>query len=102
MPWEWLKPGRDGVTISVQVVPRSSQTKVFDLAGDRCKIKIKAPPVDGEANSALIDYLAKLFGVPKRQVVIIQGDRGKKKVVQIGGVALLQAEKLLQQFEGHG
>jgi len=97
MTWEWLRGTVDGVSIAVQAVPRSSQTKFFDLSGDRCKIKVKAPPVEGEANQALIDFLAKAFGVTKRQVAIVQGDKGKKKVVHIGGITLAQAVQVLER-----
>jgi hypothetical protein len=97
MSWEWLRESDNGVSIAVQAVPRSSQTKFFDLSGDRCKIKVKAPPVEGEANQALVEYLAKVLGVPKRQVRIVQGDKGKKKVIHVGGISLSQAILAIQK-----
>jgi len=91
-----LKPGKDGVLLLVQAVPRSSRNEVFDLSGERCRMKIKAPPVDGEANEALLGFLAKLFGLPKRSVQLQSGERGKQKTVLLGGLALDKAEEVLR------
>lgn len=60
-------------------------------------MKVKAPPVDGEANEALIAFLAKLFGVPKRSVTLTSGATGKQKRFEIAGVTIEQAETTLSQ-----
>lgn len=69
----------DGAILAVAAVPRSSRTEIVDIHQERCRIKIKAPPVDGEANAALIEVLAKAFGLPKKSVVQITGQKGKQK-----------------------
>ena len=63
----------------VLAAPRSSRTEIVEIQEDRCKIKVKAPPVDGEANFALVEALAKIFGIPKKAVILEKGQTGKQK-----------------------
>ncbi len=68
--------------ISVRVVPRAKQNKVVEEAG-RLKVYLTAPPVEGKANEALIEALAEHFGVKKRQVRLVRGEKGRDKTVEI-------------------
>lgn len=69
--------------------PKASKDEFVGLHGDRLKIRITAPPVDGKANKQLIAFLAKQFGVSKQQVTISSGDSGRHKTVQISQPAKL-------------
>jgi uncharacterized protein len=70
--------------IKIKVLPRSSQNKIVGKMSDgTLKIKLTAPPVDGEANKKLIELLSKEFRVAKSKIRIIKGLRGKNKVVEI-------------------
>ncbi len=69
--------------ISVTVVPRSSKNEIVPLEDGSYRVKIAAPPVDGEANKKLIEIISEYFGVAKSCVVIVKGTRGKKKIVEI-------------------
>jgi uncharacterized protein YggU (UPF0235/DUF167 family) len=73
---------------------------MVDLAGDRCRIKVKALPVEGEANLALTDFLARFFGVPKKQVVLEKGTSGKQKQFLLVGVSMAVAVATLTAHEG--
>lgn len=64
--------------------PGASKTEFAGLHGDRLKIRIKAPPVDGKANAALIDFLSAEFSVSKNKIKIEQGELGRQKTVRIG------------------
>ena len=69
---------------NIKVLPRSSQNKIIGKMSDgTLKIKLTAPPVDGEANKKLIELLSKEFKVAKSRIKIIKGLRGKNKVVEI-------------------
>ncbi|MBN3033845.1 MAG: DUF167 domain-containing protein [Candidatus Saganbacteria bacterium] len=68
--------------ISVRVVPRARQNKVVEEA-DRLKVYLTAPPVEGKANEALIEVLAKHFGVKKRRLRLLRGEKGRDKVVEL-------------------
>lgn len=84
-----------GTTIAVQVQPKASRTEVAGFAGDMLKIRVAAPPVDGAANAELVTWLAKQLKVPKAKVLILSGERGRRKVVLIEDVdARTVVEKL--------
>ena len=84
-----------GVELDVQVVPRASKNRVAGLVGDRLKIQLNAPPVDGEANAALLELLAEALGCKKAQLAIVAGATSKKKRVRADGVSEASALELL-------
>ena len=73
--------------INVKVLPKSSKDEVVGMEGDICKVKIKAPPVDGKANKALIAVLAKEFDLPKKSIEIVSGWTSRLKRVRISGLS---------------
>ena len=79
--------------VDVQVVPRASRVAVGPAVGDRLRVAVTAPPVDGAANAAVIDALARAFGVRRAAVRIVRGETGRRKTVEIdgGSPAVLQA-----------
>ncbi len=77
-------------TLSVRVQPRASRNEVAGLVGDQLKIKLTAPPVEGEANDACLAFLAKLLDLAPSRLALIQGARSRNKVIRITG--LTQAE----------
>jgi uncharacterized protein (TIGR00251 family) len=77
---------REGVRLEIKVQPRSSRNQIAGEQDGVLKIKLTAPPVDGEANQALIDYLSDLLGIPKRSVNLIKGETSRNKLVEISGI----------------
>ena len=80
-----------GVRLAVRAQPRSSREGIVGLLDDgdggfALKIAVTAPPVDGEANAALVKLLAKLLGVPKRDVRVASGETGRTKRIEVLGV----------------
>ena len=75
----------EGLLIDVRVQPRSSSNNVAGLHGDALKIRLNAPPVEGKANKALVQLIAKLLGCPKSSIEIIKGqaNRSKRLLVRI-------------------
>jgi len=69
--------------IYVKVNPRSSKNSVEKIAEGEYKVKLTAPPVDGEANIMLIKVLAEYFDIPKSSLVIIGGKSAKIKIVEL-------------------
>ena len=65
------------------------------MRGDSLLVRLEAAPVDGAANDALIAFLATTFGVPRRAVGIISGERGRQKRVAIAGVTAAHVKSLL-------
>jgi uncharacterized protein len=78
--WQ-LTPG--GIRLRVRVQPRSSQNRVVGVHGNAIKLQVIAPPVEGAANAAVADLLAKWLKVPRRSVAIVHGHGGRDKVVMI-------------------
>lgn len=76
------------VRISVYVQPRASKTGVAGMQGDAWKIRVAAPPVDNAANAELIEFIASKLGIPKRNVRVVAGSTGRRKIVEIVGVSL--------------
>jgi len=74
------------VRFTVRVQPRASRTEVSGIHGDALKIRLSAPPVDGAANAALIEFLSQLFAVPRRAVMILAGESSRVKIVEIEGI----------------
>ena len=72
--------------ISIKVHARSKRESVTDNHDGSYKVEVKAPPVDGAANEAICELLAKHFGVHKRDVSVVTGATNNKKVVEIQGL----------------
>ncbi|HEY9068887.1 MAG TPA: DUF167 domain-containing protein [Candidatus Ozemobacteraceae bacterium] len=92
-----IRPHARGTLLNVQAVPRASRSEIVDISGDRCRIRVKAAPVEGEANEALVAFLAKAFGVTKKQVTLEHGAQGKQKTFLLAGVTAEAAEKILRK-----
>jgi uncharacterized protein (TIGR00251 family) len=90
-----ITPTADGVRLELLVQPRASRSEIAGLVGDRIKIRLAAPPVEGQANDALIRVLADLFDLARSQVIIRSGESGRRKSVLIRGITLDQALNLL-------
>ena len=95
MPAPWLKPLSGGVELAVLVQPRASRTRVVGEHDGLLKIQLAAPPVDGEANAALLEFLAKQLGVPRRQVTLTAGDASRRKRVTVAGVDAERVEAVM-------
>lgn len=73
----------DDLILYCHLLPKSKTDEIVGIHGDRVKIKITAPPVDGKANKYLVHFLAKYFNVPKRSIFIQKGEQGKEKQILI-------------------
>jgi uncharacterized protein (TIGR00251 family) len=82
------------ITLEILVQPRASRAKIGPMHDGRLKIAVTAPPVDGEANAAVIELLAKALGVARSAVSIAAGQTGRRKTVRIEGATHEQIEAL--------
>ncbi len=73
------------LVLSIHVQPKASKDEIAGPHGDRIKIRITAPPIDGRANQHLVDFLADTFDVPKRNVLLLSGETGRNKRFKIIG-----------------
>jgi uncharacterized protein (TIGR00251 family) len=86
----------DAVRFSVRVQPRASRNEVVGLHGSSLKVRVTAPPVDGLANAALIDFLSHALKASRRNVCIVSGHSSRTKVVEISGVNLESVQRLAE------
>lgn len=69
--------------LDLRIQPRAARDEIVGYHGGRLKIRLTAPPVDGKANQHLIEFLADVFAVPKRDVVLLSGETSREKRVRI-------------------
>lgn len=79
-----LHSGQKGSALAVRVTPRASRNEIVEMLDDgTIKVRIAAPPVDDEANTALIEFLAEILGVPKSRLDIVAGETGRDKLIAV-------------------
>ena len=83
----FLRTVPEGSELLVHVQPRARQTRLAGLHGDRLKIRVASPPVEGQANAELCGFLSRELGVPKSAVSLNRGGASRQKSVLIRGLA---------------
>lgn len=79
----WLSIVAGAVEVRVRVVPRSSRDRIAGVLGDRLKLQVTSPPVEGEANRAVLELIAKSAGLPSRAATLAAGQTGRSKTVRL-------------------
>lgn len=88
-----------GVSFPVHVVPRASKNEISGRYGEAVKVRLTAPPVEGAANRALIEFLAAQLGVPESQIEIVSGAASRDKLVCVAGMTPQELEQRLAAKE---
>jgi uncharacterized protein len=83
LTWPCLKPTATGCQLDVAVVPNARRTGVDGFHGGALKLRLAAPPVEGQANARLVAWLADELGCPKRAVQLLRGDTSRRKQLAI-------------------
>jgi len=87
----------EGLRIEVKVQPRSSRNQISGEQDGALKVKLTAPPVEGEANQALVYFLARTLKLPRKNIILIRGETARNKLIEIRG---LSKEELLRTIGG--
>lgn len=95
-----LTVGRAEVRLTVRVQPRAARSRVVGRHGDALKVQVSAPPVEGAANAAVIEVIAAWLDVPRRAVDLVQGERGRDKVVAIAARDPAALARRIEQLLG--
>lgn len=82
-----LRASGDATRIELRVKPRASRSTVLGVREGLLDVAVAAPPVDGEANAAIIELLAKVLRVARRDLSLVLGQASRTKVVEIAGLA---------------
>jgi uncharacterized protein len=94
-----LHNGQRGAALTVRVTPRARRTEVAGLLEDgTLRIRVTAPPVEGRANAALVEFLAEVLGTRKSRVEIVAGEKGLDKIITIAGMAAEDVQRKLQDW----
>ncbi|MEO8133980.1 MAG: DUF167 domain-containing protein [Betaproteobacteria bacterium] len=81
--WNVHDAAADPLTLRVHVQPGARRTEVAGIHGERLKVRLAAPPVDCQANAALIAFVADAFGVPLRNVELVAGASSRQKTLRV-------------------
>jgi uncharacterized protein (TIGR00251 family) len=92
-----LTPSSSGVICTVRVTPRAGRTAIAGVRDDLLLVRLAAAPVDGAANDALVELLAGVFDVPKRDVSVLSGRTGRLKRVALSGLTAADAAARLEK-----
>jgi len=85
---EWYRRRDDVITLTLHVQPGAKRSEITGLYADALKIRLAAPPVEGQANEALLKFIAGIFAVPLRNIELLQGSQSRHKVVSISGSSI--------------
>ena len=84
------------MTFAVKILPRARRNAIVGQLGDTLKLSLTAPPVDGRANQACIEFFSHALRVPKSSVAIVSGQTNRRKLIQVTGITALQLRERLQ------
>jgi hypothetical protein len=76
----------DGVTFAVKVQPRARRNAIVGELGDALKVALTAPPIDGRANEACVEFFAELLKLSRSAVTIVSGKTSRTKVIRASGI----------------
>ena len=84
-----------GVTFAVRIHPRAKKDGITGELGDALKVSLTAPPVEGKANDACIEFFAKLLKLPRSSITIAAGQASRNKVIRVAGLTAQQVRDRL-------
>ena len=88
--------GDDGVSFAVRVQPRARHNAIVGELGDALKIALTAPPADGRASEACVEFFAELLRVPRASIVIVSGHSSRNKVIRVNGISAADVRQRLK------
>jgi uncharacterized protein (TIGR00251 family) len=90
-----IQNSSSGAIFAVKVHPRAKKNAITGEVGDALKVALTAPPVEGKANAACIEFFAKLLNVPRSSVTIASGQSRRNKVIRVAGLTAEEARRRL-------
>jgi uncharacterized protein (TIGR00251 family) len=92
-----IQDSGDGVAFSVKIHPRARRNVITGTVGDALKLSLTAPPVDGKANAACIEFLADLLKLPRSSITIAAGQSSRNKLIRVSGLSATEVEARLRR-----
>ena len=94
-----IRETKNGLSFDISVNPHASRAQIAGIAEGLLKVKVTAPPVEGAANDACIELLAKKLGLKKSRMKISAGARGRRKTILLDDISRTELEKKLRQLD---
>ena len=85
-----------GATFAVKVHPRAKRNAITGEVGDALKLSLTAPPIEGRANEACVEFLAKLLKLPRSSVTIASGHNSRRKVIRVVGLSAEEVRRRIR------
>jgi uncharacterized protein len=96
-----LHDGRRGAALTVRVTPRARRTEIAGFLEDGIlRIRIAAPPVEGKANAALVEFLAKVLSVRKNRIEVVAGDKSLDKIISVTDLSADEVQRRVNAWLG--
>jgi uncharacterized protein len=86
----------EGVTFAVKLQPRARRDAIVGELGGALKLSLTAPPVEGRANQACVEFLSVALQVAKSQVLIVSGETNRRKLIRVNGITAAQLRERLE------
>jgi uncharacterized protein len=86
-----------GATFSVRVQPKSARTAITGTVGEALKVSLSAPPLEGRANIALVEFFSEVLAVPRSAVQVVSGERSRNKLIRIAGCSGADVQRKLRE-----
>lgn len=90
-----IKESADGVTFAVKIHPRAKKNAIAGEVGDALKLSLTAPPVEGRANQACVEFFANLLKVSRSSITIASGLTSRNKVIRVTGLSAAEVQQRL-------
>ncbi len=84
-----------GVTFAVKIHPRAKKNAITGEVGDALKVALTAPPIDGRANEACVEFFANLLKVSRSSITIASGQASRNKVIRVTGLSAAEVQQRL-------
>jgi len=85
-----------GAVLNLRIIPRANKNAIQGEHGDALKIRLCAPPVEGAANAALIEFLSETFSIPRARIQLLSGQTSRNKRVLLSGFSASAISSLIQ------
>jgi len=87
------------VTLKIRVIPNARKTEFAGYREGELLLRLNAPPVDGKANKAAVEFVARYFGVSRSSVELVGGERSRHKIFEIVGLERSDLERKLAEID---
>lgn len=91
-----IRDTAQGATFAIKVHPRAKSNSLAGEVGEALKVALTAPPVEGKANDAVVEYFAELLNVARSSVTIVAGQSSRNKVIRVAGLSAAEVGQRLR------